>query len=98
MIWAVGKGSINEPNMVTLNYKGNPDNKDDVYGLVGKGVCFDTGGLSLKKTGMERMYYDKGGACAIFAIFNAVVALKLKVCMYVSRRKQDNSFDLFFFI
>lgn len=47
-MYAVGKGSVNVPNMVTLSYKGNPENKDDVYGLVGKGVTFDTGGLSLK--------------------------------------------------
>lgn len=49
LIHAVGKGSANIPHMVTLSYKGNPEGKDDVYGLVGKGVCFDTGGLSLKQ-------------------------------------------------
>ncbi|KAL4465892.1 hypothetical protein ABPG74_004129 [Tetrahymena malaccensis] len=79
LIHAVGKGSANTPQMVTLYYKGNPEGKDDVYGLVGKGVCFDSGGLSLKQQLMDKMYTDKGGACTIFGIFKAVVALGLKI-------------------
>lgn len=65
--------------MVTLEYKGNPEHKDDVYGLVGKGVCFDSGGLSLKMQLMDKMYTDKGGACTAFAIFKAAFTLKLKI-------------------
>lgn len=50
LLYSVGKGSANIPNMVTLSYLGNPDKKEDVYGLVGKGVCYDSGGLSLKSS------------------------------------------------
>lgn len=40
---------------------GNPQNKEDVIALVGKGVCFDAGGLNLKPTGaIEEMWMDKG--------------------------------------
>jgi len=85
LIYAVGKGSANTPNMVTLEYKGNPEHKDDVYGLVGKGVCFDSGGLSLKMQLMDKMYTDKGGACTAFAIFKAAFTLKLKVIQQIHR-------------
>ncbi|EGR28091.1 leucyl aminopeptidase, putative [Ichthyophthirius multifiliis] len=79
LIWNVGKGSANTPNLTTVCYWGNPENKNDVYGLVGKGVCFDSGGLSLKQQLMEKMYQDKGGACTALAVLNAVVNLNLKI-------------------
>jgi leucyl aminopeptidase len=79
LIWNVGKGSANTPNMTTLCYWGNPEKKDDVYGLVGKGVCFDCGGLSLKMSLMDKMYIDKGGACTAISIVNAVATLGLKI-------------------
>lgn len=37
--------------------------------MVGKGITFDSGGLSIKTALMEKMYGDKGGACSIFGIF-----------------------------
>lgn len=91
LIHAVGKGSVHPPNMVTLSYKGNPENKDDVYGLVGKGVTFDTGGLSLKTQLMDKMYTDKGGACTVFAIFKAAVILKLKINLVCTMGYVENS-------
>jgi leucyl aminopeptidase len=45
---AVGRASATEPILVILNYRGDPENKDNKYSLVGKGVTFDAGGLSLK--------------------------------------------------
>lgn len=58
-MWHVGMGSTNEPYLICLKYNGDPENKDQVFGLVGKGVCFDSGGLSLKTSMMELMHMDK---------------------------------------
>lgn len=91
LIYAVGKGSAIPPNMVSLTFFNNPEHKDDVYGLVGKGVVFDTGGLSLKTALMEKMYTDKGGACTTFAIFKAVVALNLKINLVYTSGFVENS-------
>lgn len=50
--------SINSKNKI---YLGNPNKPEDVIALIGKGVCFDAGGLNIKKTGfIETMYMDKG--------------------------------------
>lgn len=46
---------------------------------MGKGVVYDTGGLNIKKAGMERMHGDKGGACTVFGVFRGIVELGLKV-------------------
>jgi len=47
-----------------LYYEGNKDVANKIVALVGKGVCFDSGGLSLKtNAGMSTMYLDKLGAC-----------------------------------
>jgi leucyl aminopeptidase len=70
---AVGRASATDPILVILNYKGDPENKDNIYSLVGKGVTFDAGGLSLKMAMMEYMYGDKGGACACLSVFKGVV-------------------------
>jgi len=47
LLHAVGRASINQPAFVNLSYNGNPDAKDWVA-FVGKGVCFDSGGLDIK--------------------------------------------------
>lgn len=47
---AVGRASVNEPILVILNYRGNPDKPDDKYAVVGKGVVFDCGGLNIKSS------------------------------------------------
>ena len=50
---AVGRASLNEPIFINLSYNGNP-NSDQYHALVGKGVCFDSGGLNLKpSTGIK---------------------------------------------
>ena len=49
-IVAVGKGSMNPPQLMTITYKGDPDSKD-MLGIVGKGVTYDSGGLSIKRPG-----------------------------------------------
>jgi len=56
----VGQGSINESFLVTIEWKGNKKSKEKPIAFVGKGVCFDTGGISLKPAKfMEEMKYDR---------------------------------------
>lgn len=76
---AVGQGSAHAPQMIVLNYHGSTQS-DTVYGLVGKGITFDTGGISLKKAdGMEEMISDMGGAAVVLGVMQALVRLKLEL-------------------
>ncbi|MCM3317101.1 leucyl aminopeptidase [Rummeliibacillus stabekisii] len=71
-ILAVNKGSKEEPRMITLKYQAT-EQWEDVIGLVGKGVTFDTGGYSLKtKTGIVGMKGDMGGAAAVLGAMRIV--------------------------
>ncbi len=71
-IYAVGKGAASPPRMVLASYA--PEGARHHVALVGKGVCFDTGGLHLKGRGfMEGMKSDMGGAAAVFGAFRALV-------------------------
>ncbi|MBP1966771.1 leucyl aminopeptidase [Paenibacillus aceris] len=80
---AVGAGSANPPRMITLQYKGDPDSTD-VLGLVGKGVTFDTGGISMKSPdGMEEMISDMGGAATLLGALHVVGQLKPKINIVV---------------
>lgn len=75
-ILAVGGGSRNPPRMVRLEY----GKEGPLISLVGKGVTFDTGGISLKPAkSMEEMKYDKCGACAVLGILEAVAELQLPI-------------------
>jgi leucyl aminopeptidase len=75
---AVARGSAKPPRLAILRYRGNPGG--EILGLVGKGVTFDSGGLSLKPTdGMVDMKCDMAGAAAVFAGVQAVAAMKMKV-------------------
>jgi len=78
LIRAVGKGATVKPKIVYLHYRGDPDSTKTLA-LVGKGLCFDTGGLNLKGTGsIEQMHMDKGGACAVLGALHAIATRKLK--------------------
>ncbi|KKO52951.1 leucyl aminopeptidase [Paenibacillus sp. DMB20] len=82
---AVGKGSVNPPRMIVIKYQGT-DHWDHVIGLVGKGITFDTGGISLKKAaGMEEMISDMGGAATVLGVMEALGRLrpKLNVVMVI---------------
>ncbi|MED5019013.1 leucyl aminopeptidase [Paenibacillus chibensis] len=73
---AVGQGSVHPPRLIMIKYQGRSD-WEDVIGLVGKGITFDTGGISLKKRlGMEEMISDMGGAAAVLGVMNALGALR----------------------
>lgn len=76
---AVGRGSVDRPaKMVVMEYKSSKDAKK--VGLVGKGVTFDTGGVSLKLgSGMEDMKMDMGGSAAVIGAVELAAKLKLDV-------------------
>ncbi|SFS07342.1 leucyl aminopeptidase [Dyella sp. OK004] len=74
---AVGRGSVNKPKLVVLEYKGGNEG-DKPYAFVGKGITFDTGGISLKPgPGMEEMKFDMGGAAGVLGAFVATVKMGL---------------------
>jgi leucyl aminopeptidase len=78
---SVNKGSMDPPTFTVLEYKpARKKNKKPIV-LVGKGVVYDTGGLSLKPTpnSMDMMKSDMSGAAAVAGIFHAVANLKLPV-------------------
>ncbi|MHA6485373.1 leucyl aminopeptidase [Paenibacillus sp. strain BS8-2] len=76
---AVGQGSVNPPRMIVIHYHGAPD-AAETWGIVGKGVTFDTGGISLKRApGMEEMISDMGGAAAVLGAVRAIAELKAEV-------------------
>ena len=75
---AVGRASCHETKLIHLAYK--PKNAKKIISLVGKGLTYDSGGLSLKPaTSMVTMKMDKAGACAVLGIIKAVSELKLDI-------------------
>jgi len=73
----VSQGSANPPKLIVLRWQGK-DDKSKPYVLVGKGITFDTGGISLKPgAGMEEMKFDMCGAAGVLGAFLAAVELKL---------------------
>jgi leucyl aminopeptidase len=74
---AVGSGSIHPPRMVVVEYPGGVRSGKTVA-VVGKGITFDSGGISLKPSaGMWEMKWDKAGACAVLGILRAASLLKV---------------------
>lgn len=77
---AVGMGSAKESKVVIMEWKGATEGTTPPVALVGKGVTFDTGGISLKPAaGMEDMKFDMGGAGAVFGAMRALAGRKAKV-------------------
>ena len=77
-ILSVGRGSSRPPRLVHLTWA--PSDASTKVGLVGKGITFDTGGISLKPgSGMEDMISDMGGSAAQLAVIAAAARLKLPV-------------------
>ena len=76
----VGQGSVRESQLVVIQWKGAADPAAQPVAFVGKGVCFDTGGISIKGAeGMEDMKWDMGGAGAVAGLMYALAARKAKV-------------------
>ena len=79
LVEAVGRSGANLPYVVTISWRGNPNKNDYDLGLVGKGVCFDSGGLSLKtNAGMAEMKMDMSGAAAVVAAMKIAALQRLK--------------------
>ncbi len=78
--WGVAQGSDEPPALIVLRYEPEGAAKDVHLGLVGKGVTFDTGGISIKPAdGMEKMKYDMAGAATMIGVMRALALLKPKV-------------------
>ena len=77
---AVGQGSIRESQLVIARWNGAADKTAQPVAFVGKGVCFDTGGISIKPAdGMEDMKWDMGGAGTVAGVMHVLAARKAKV-------------------
>lgn len=78
----VGRGSRQSPKFIVLRYR--PQSSLRHIALVGKGITFDSGGLSLKTAiGMETMKYDMAGAAAVLGTMQAVVSMSLPISLTV---------------
>lgn len=76
---AVGRGSANESIMTIMHHKGGKEGEDPIV-LVGKGLTFDSGGISLKPgEGMDEMKYDMGGAAGVLGTMHTVAQLNLPI-------------------
>ena len=76
---AVGQGSVRDSQVVIMKWNGGKKG-DQPIAFVGKGVCFDTGGISIKPAeGMEEMKWDMGGAAAVAGLMHALAGRKAKV-------------------
>lgn len=79
LLYAVGKGSDIPPRLVVLRYNGAPDSQE-VLGLVGKGITYDSGGYIIKpEAGMGDMHTDMGGAACVLGAMQAIAAKKLAI-------------------
>jgi len=78
--WSVAQGSAEPPALIVLRYEPEGVTDGPVLGLVGKGITFDTGGISIKPAdNMEKMKYDMAGGAAMIGAMRAIALLKLKV-------------------
>ena len=78
--WSVAKGSVEDPYLVELSYFGAADKEAAPVVLVGKGITFDTGGISLKPgLNMDEMKFDMCGAATVISTFCAAVKLQLPI-------------------
>jgi len=76
----VGQGSKNETFLAIIKWNGAKSNFGKPLAFVGKGVCFDTGGISLKPTKfMEEMKYDMGGSAVVVGLMKSLALRKAKV-------------------
>ncbi len=76
----VGQGSEREPRLVVMQWKGAANRAEAPLAFVGKGVTFDTGGISIKPAaGMEEMKWDMGGAGTVIGLMKALAGRKAKV-------------------
>jgi leucyl aminopeptidase len=78
--WSVSQGSAEPPALIVLRYEPEGATDGPVLGLVGKGITFDTGGISIKPAdNMEKMKYDMAGGAAMIGVMRAIALLKPRV-------------------
>lgn len=76
---SVAQGSAQPPRLIIMEYKGNPTSKKRVC-FVGKGLTFDSGGISIKPSpSMDEMKYDMCGGAAVIGTMMAISQMKLKI-------------------
>ena len=72
---SVAQGTTQPAKLITLRYTNGKKNKRPIV-LVGKGVTFDSGGISLKPSGaMDEMKYDMAGAATVLGVFSALASM-----------------------
>jgi leucyl aminopeptidase len=92
LIDAVGRGSAREPRLVHVSYV--PKGAKRVLAFVGKGITFDSGGLSIKPAaGMGEMKHDMSGAANVVGLMAAIAALKPKVAVHAVAPCAENMPD-----
>jgi leucyl aminopeptidase len=78
--WSVAQGSDEPPALIVMKYEPAGAPEKPVLGLVGKGITFDTGGISIKPAdGMEKMKYDMAGGATMIGVMRAIAMLKPKI-------------------
>ena len=78
--WSVSQGSAEPPALIMMRYEPEGVNDGPVLGLVGKGITFDTGGISIKPSdNMAKMKYDMAGGAAMIGAMRAIALLKPKI-------------------
>ncbi|MGB0013524.1 MAG: leucyl aminopeptidase [Candidatus Sulfotelmatobacter sp.] len=78
--WSVAQGSDEPPALIVMTYEPAGAPAKPVVGLVGKGITFDSGGISIKPAdGMEKMKYDMAGGATMIGAMRAIALLKPKV-------------------
>ncbi|WP_144395454.1 leucyl aminopeptidase [Pleionea sediminis] len=90
---AVAQGSEQPAKLIILEYKGGEEGESPVT-LVGKGLTFDSGGISIKPSeAMDEMKYDMGGAASVFGAFLAVAKLDLPINLVMAVAAAENMPD-----
>lgn len=91
-VLAVGQGSVRPPRMIHVSYR--PDGARGHIGLVGKGVTFDSGGLSIKPSaGMQTMRCDMGGSATVIATLGAIAELGVPINLDLFVGAAENMVD-----
>ncbi|TXD83326.1 leucyl aminopeptidase family protein [Subsaximicrobium wynnwilliamsii] len=92
-VLSVGKGSVNKPVVIINEYQGKPDTAVDIA-FVGKGITFDSGGLSIKpSTNLHYMKSDMGGAAVVLGVVELVAKLKLNINIVGIVASAENAVD-----
>ena len=87
---SVSAGSAEPAKLIRLSYQG-ADSKSKPHVLVGKGITFDTGGISIKPgAGMDEMKYDMCGAATVLGVFKTVASLQLPINLTVIIAAAEN--------